>query len=65
MKNKFSVGQEFDCLCVKEEPFIFKAERLYDENGNVIETAPHPMMTVKIPCERKVPVGSLLRMKNE
>ncbi len=65
MKNKFYKGQEFDCLCVKEEPFIFKAEKIFDKDDKEIDNAPHPMMVVKIPCERKAPVGSLLRMKNE
>ncbi len=65
MKNKFFVGQEFDCLAVKEKPFTFTVKELYDGNDNAIDNAPHPMMTVKIPYEREVPVGSLLRMKNE
>ncbi len=65
MKNKFFVGQEFDCLAVKEEPFTFTVKELYDGDDNLIDNAPHPMMTVKIPFDKKVPVGSLLRMKNE
>ena len=65
MKNKFYKGQEFDCLCVKEEPFIFKAEKIFDKDDKEIDNAPHPMMIVKIPCDRKAPAGSLLRMKNE
>lgn len=65
MKNKFYVGQEFDCLAVKQAPFILKAEKLYDGEDNAIDNAPHPMMTVKIPFERPIPAGSLLRMKNE
>ncbi len=65
MKNKFYVGQEFDCLAVKEKPFVFTVNELYDENDNAIDNAPHPMMTIKIPFDRPVPAGSLLRMKNE
>ncbi len=65
MKNKFFVGQEFDCLAVKEKPFTFTVKELYDGEDNAIDNAPHPMMTVKIPYEREVPAGSLLRMKNE
>ena len=65
MKNKFYVGQEFDCLAVKEEPFTFTVKELYDGDDNAIDNAPHPMMIVKIPCDRSVPAGSLLRMKNE
>lgn len=65
MKNKFYVGQEFDCLAVRQAPFILKAKELYDGEDNAIDNAPHPMMTVKIPFDRPVPAGSLLRMKNE
>ncbi len=65
MKNKFYVGQEFDCLAVRQAPFTLTANQLFDENDNAIDNAPHPMMTVKIPFERAIPAGSLLRMKNE
>ncbi len=65
MKNKFYVGQEFDCLAVRQKPFILKANELYDCEDNAIDNAPHPMMTVKIPFDRPIPAGSLLRMKNE
>lgn len=65
MKNKFYVGQEFDCLAVRQSPFIIKAQELYDGEDNPIDNAPHPMMTVKIPFDRPIPAGSLLRMKNE
>lgn len=64
MKNRFSKGDELDCLEPKSLPFVFKAERLLDENDNEIESAIHPMMLVKIPCTRSVKPGSLLRMKN-
>ena len=65
MKNKFFKGQEFDCLCVKGKSFTFNAEKIYDKNDNEIDNAPHPMMIVKIPFDKKIPEGSLLRMKNE
>ena len=35
------------------------------EKDNEIESAPHPMMTIKIPYNRPIKVGSLLRMKAE
>lgn len=65
VKNKFLIGQEFDCLEPKEKPFFIKADRLYNSDGDPIESAPHPMMTVKIPFERPVKKGALLRMKAE
>ena len=65
LKNKFLKGQVFDCLEPKSAPLTITANELFDANGNPIESAPHPMMTVKIPFERPLKVGSLLRMKSE
>jgi putative protease len=63
LKNKFWRGQELDCLEPQEKPFILKADELYDGDNTPIESAPHPMMKIKIPYERPVKIGSMLRMK--
>lgn len=63
LKNKFSAGQELDCLVPKAPPVIIKAKELFDESGNPIEVAPHPMSIIKIPFEHEIPKGGLLRMK--
>lgn len=63
LKNKFSRGQILDCLEAGKAPFLVKTDSLSDENGNIIDVAPHPMMTVKIPFECSVKTGSMLRMK--
>ena len=65
LKNKFLKGQELDCLEPRAVPFIVKADQMFNQNDEEIESAPHPTMTVKIPFERPVKVGSLLRMKSE
>ena len=65
LKNKFLKGQVFDCLEPKAEPFDVVANELFDGKDNPIDTAPHPMMTVKIPFHHPVKSGSLLRMKAE
>lgn len=65
LKNKFLKGQEFDCLQPKCKPFTFTADEMFDGDGNPIESAPHPTMTVKLPCSTPVKSGSLLRMKTE
>lgn len=65
LKNKFLKGQEFDCLEAGSEPFTVKADEVYNEKNEPIDSAPHPMMTVKIPYNRPIKVGSLLRMKTE
>lgn len=65
LKNKFLKGQEFDCLEPKAKPFIFTANTVYDEKDNEIDSAPHPMMTIKIPYPNPVKKGALLRMKTD
>lgn len=63
LKNKFPAGTELDALIAGEQPYFFKADPLLDEKGNPLEDACHPMMIIKIPCERELPVGTMLRMK--
>ena len=65
LKNKFYTGQELDCLEPKSPPFILKADNLMNEKGEYIESAPRPMMKIKIPFDRKIKTGALLRMKSE
>ncbi len=63
LKNKFSKGQVFDCLEPKSAPFTVTANELFNEAGEPINEAPHPMMIIKIPFSRPVKKGALLRMK--
>ena len=65
LKNKFLKGQVFDCLEPKSSPFEVTATELFDEKNNPIDSAPHPMSTIKIPYLRPIKEGSLLRMKTE
>lgn len=64
MKNKFALGAEFDCLEPRSIPFSFKVEKMFNEKDESIDVAPHPTMIVKIPFERAVKAGALLRMKS-
>lgn len=63
LKNKFLRGQEFDCLEPGRPPFTVSADMLFDGDGNEIDVAPHPMMKLKIPFDRPVKPGAMLRMK--
>ncbi len=65
LKNKFLKGQVFDCLEPKSAPFEVAANELFDGNNNPIDVAPHPMRIIKIPFDRPIKQGSLLRMINE
>ena len=63
LKNKFASGTVLDCLEAGGKPFNVDTAVLYDEKGNQIESAYQPMMKIKIPFDRKVKKGSMLRMK--
>lgn len=65
LKNKFLRGQELDCLEPKAPPFTVRADELYDIEGNLIDSAPRPMMKIKIPFCRPVKSGAMLRMRTE
>ena len=63
LKNKFLRGTVLDCLEAGSIPFKVSTDSLYDENGVSIESAPHPMQIIKIPFDRPLKKGSMLRMK--
>ncbi len=65
LKNKFLRGQELDCLEPKSAPITVVTDELFDDKGNAIDSAPHPMATIKIPFNRPIKTGALLRMKAE
>jgi len=65
LKNKFSKGETLDCLEPKAAPTIIKVNELFDYSGEAIEVAPHPMSLIKIPFDRPLKKGALLRIKSE
>ena len=63
LKNKFTKGETLDALLAGEPPYVFTARQIFDGDGNELESACHAMMELKIPCEKELPVGTMLRMK--
>ncbi len=60
-RNKFSVGDELEALEFGKKPVSFTVGQLFDEEGNPIESTPHPMMKAKIKSELNLKPGALLR----
>ena len=60
-RNKFCKGDMLDALQPSTEPVVFTADEIFDKDGNEIESAPHPMMIVKIKSDLQFPAGTLLR----
>ena len=60
-RNRFYAGGTFDALIPKGRPVALELPCLYNENGESIDVAPHPKMTVLADCAADLPVGTLLR----
>lgn len=60
-RRKFSTGDTVEVLPPKGKPFSCVIETLWDAEGNVIESAPHPKQIVKFKVPNAVPVPSILR----
>lgn len=62
-RNKFYAGDELDVLPPSGIPFYAKAEKLFDEWDNEIESAPHAMQKLTMITNIEIPKGSVLRKK--
>lgn len=60
-RNRFLKGDTLEVMEAGEKPFTITVDSMLDEEGNAIEAAPHPTMLCRIPCNRPVATGSLLR----
>ncbi len=60
-RNRFVKGDTLEVLEAGKEPFSLEVTELINAEGEAVEAAPHPTMLCRIPCERPVSAGSLLR----
>ncbi len=64
-RNKFEKGDVLEVLNPKGENFSFTVGDMYDEKDNLIESAPHAQMTVKIKLPNRAEEYAILRMLNK
>ncbi|WP_054744074.1 peptidase U32 family protein [Cellulosilyticum ruminicola] len=60
-RRKFSVGNEVEILIPQGDFITTTIEEMWNEEGESIESAPHPMQIVKFKVPTAVPVPSILR----
>lgn len=65
LKNKFLSGTVLDCLEAGNKPFNVSTDSLFNEKGEPLTSANSPMMKIKIPFERAIKKGSMLRMRTD
>ena len=62
-RNRFFVGDCLDVLPPSGIPFSFTVEKMFNEAGESVESAPHAMQRMTVPAAVAIPKGSLLRKR--
>lgn len=62
-RNRFFKGDEIEIIRPFDSSFAFKADFMTDADGNDIDVAPHPQMTVKLKPGQEVGEFAILRKK--
>lgn len=62
-RNHFAIGDEVELLSPGKAGLPFTITEMQNSDGETIDCAPHPLMTVKIPCTLPCRPGDMLRKK--
>ena len=62
-RNKFSVGEEIEVMKPDGRDVLVKVERIFDEEGNSMESAPHPKQKLWVDLQGKADKYDILRRK--
>ncbi len=62
-RNRMFTGEEIEVLSPEGRFFTQKIHSMKNINGEEIDSAPHPQMTVYMPLDREVPKFTILRKK--
>lgn len=60
-KNKFSVGEEIECMNFDGTNTVCRVEEIYNDRMEPMESAPHPKMQLYVKLDRPVSAGMILR----
>ena len=64
-KNKFSIGDTLEAIEPGKPAFSFVVKELYDDKGQPIDAAPHPMQRVWVRLPQNVAPMAFLRRENK
>lgn len=60
-KNKFSVGEEIECMNFDGTNTVCRVEGIYNDRMEPMKSAPHPKMQLYVKLDRPVSAGMILR----
>ena len=61
-RNYFKIGDKVNIFTPSLKEYNFVIDKIYDEEGNLLECARHPKQIVKIPYSEKIEVSSIMRV---
>ncbi len=64
-RNRFFEGDELEVMIKGVEPVRVTVKGLTNEEGERVDSAPHPMMKLSFECPVEIPAGSYLRMERK
>lgn len=64
-RNKMSVGEEIEIIGPNKKMFTQKIEGMWDEEGQEIESAPHPQQIVKMKMKHEVSKYDIIRRERK
>ena len=64
-RNRFFAGDEIEIFYPKAEPVVIKAEKIFNEDNESVESANHAMMKFSIPCDIEFPKNAIMRIKKK
>lgn len=62
-RNKFNKGDVLEILSPNGEPVEYKADQIFNDKGEEVETANHAMMRLSMPSDKTFPKNSIIRMQ--
>ena len=62
-RNYFKIGDVVEFIGPNMEEVTYTIDRIYDEEGNMVDVARHPKMLYKIKINKELPKYSMMRVK--
>lgn len=64
-RNRFFEGDELEVMIKGQKPVTVTVKNLRNDDGELIDNAPHPMMNFSFDCPVEIPAGAYLRMQRK
>lgn len=64
-RNKFSIGETIEAMLFDGQNLKITVREILDEEGNRMESAPHPKQTLRVDVGETLPIGCILRRKED